>query len=291
MPEEIARGLRADWINGWLAALGVTVLCPRVRLSWTDSPAPAARFIYDSAEGVAEQIAANWPTVKDIEQMSMSAMTQTEVTKQDLSVERFKVAAAIERDARTSYLAAFLTDLARSDQKEPITQSPFYVSAPRGRSLQSRVVDCLIATRKSEELANSIGAAINGVGLRVKSMGLAFNPQRVASFVSPTAKTGEVDKSTDPFVEVLGFFGLSMLAVRGDGTHSRARGFAGVRGKRSLRFEWPAWSPALDRWAVDAFLDRYYSGERQAVRASYASILYAGPGNDLTRAFVAKRLS
>ena len=30
-----APGLPADWLNGWLAAIGVTVLIPGARLRWT----------------------------------------------------------------------------------------------------------------------------------------------------------------------------------------------------------------------------------------------------------------
>jgi len=35
-------GLPASWLNGWLAAIGLLVLEPRLRLSWTSDPSPVA---------------------------------------------------------------------------------------------------------------------------------------------------------------------------------------------------------------------------------------------------------
>ena len=42
-------GLPADWINGWLAAVGATVLDARIRLHWTTEGTPLA--VLSAAEG------------------------------------------------------------------------------------------------------------------------------------------------------------------------------------------------------------------------------------------------
>ena len=41
MTEMTCPGLPGGWINGWLAAVGATVLDDRVRLHWTTDGAPA----------------------------------------------------------------------------------------------------------------------------------------------------------------------------------------------------------------------------------------------------------
>ena len=43
MAEVICPGLPASWINAWLAAVGATVLDPRLRLHWTRGGTPAGR--------------------------------------------------------------------------------------------------------------------------------------------------------------------------------------------------------------------------------------------------------
>ena len=42
MSEVTCPGLPGAWINGWLAAVGSTVLDARVRLQWTTDGAPRA---------------------------------------------------------------------------------------------------------------------------------------------------------------------------------------------------------------------------------------------------------
>jgi len=44
MGDLLAPGLTADWLNAWLAAIGVTVLVPGIRLGWSADPLPVAHF-------------------------------------------------------------------------------------------------------------------------------------------------------------------------------------------------------------------------------------------------------
>ena len=58
--EVICRGLPASWINAWLAAVGATVLSPKLRLRWTDESTPRAALSAEEADPV-EILAAVWP--------------------------------------------------------------------------------------------------------------------------------------------------------------------------------------------------------------------------------------
>ena len=49
MIQATCRGLPGAWINGWLAAVGATVLDARVRLHWTTGGAPLA--VLSASEG------------------------------------------------------------------------------------------------------------------------------------------------------------------------------------------------------------------------------------------------
>ena len=53
-------GLPAAWVNAWLAAIGTTVLDPRIRLHWTTENSPVAvlsSFDLDPVEALVE----SWP--------------------------------------------------------------------------------------------------------------------------------------------------------------------------------------------------------------------------------------
>ena len=60
-----APGLPADWLNGWLAAIGVTVLIPGARLCWTDDGVPSAVFETDEPVDLAKVVADALPTLRD----------------------------------------------------------------------------------------------------------------------------------------------------------------------------------------------------------------------------------
>ena len=59
--EVICRGLPASWINAWLAAVGATVLSPRLRLRWTDDSTPRAALSAENGDPV-EMLLAAWPS-------------------------------------------------------------------------------------------------------------------------------------------------------------------------------------------------------------------------------------
>jgi hypothetical protein len=62
-----APGLTADWLNGWLAAIGVTVMLPGVKLSWSDEPTPVALFSGPHVGDLPTAVASVLPTVSDLD--------------------------------------------------------------------------------------------------------------------------------------------------------------------------------------------------------------------------------
>ena len=58
-------GLPADWLNGWLAAIGVTVLVPGTRLCWTDDGVPSAVLETEQPVDLPKVVAEALPTCAD----------------------------------------------------------------------------------------------------------------------------------------------------------------------------------------------------------------------------------
>ena len=97
-----------------------------------------------------------------------------------------------------------------------------------------------------EPAVGRIRDSLTGRAGRVKDNGLGFDQTRLGS---------QADKTSiwiDPVVEVLAFFGLALLPVRGRGadrqldrfadTRERQRGWQKTAGSRDpQRFRWPAW--------------------------------------------------
>src|SRR5690606_20031620 len=134
--------------------------------------------------------------------------------------------------------------------------------------------------------------------MRVKVNGLACAYRRIVE---------ETSKRVDPVVECLCFFGLWLFPMGGTGRLARQRGWVGPPYRRHA-FLWPAWSPALDRWAIDALLDLVHravpagpldSGRklspalrRAGVTTLYGSVPYRSLGsNDTTRGYAGERVA
>lgn len=247
-------GLPADWINGWLAAVGATVLDPELQLSWTTDPTPVAVLEHPDQDPAGRLIEA-WPTHRRVGTMPLARSYRTckgTLTRQvsvDDFAERVREASA---DPETWTLTSTMTDLAVD--KGRVANGRFDPPVPRGFTLHDRLV-------KTHNLVNDpserIPAALAGAAVPVEGNGLGFDIARLS--------LREGKKFVDPVVEVFAFFGLRLFPVRGDGVAyrdplSRQRGWR-VAGDRS-GFKWPAWNTPLDADAIDALLDEWHSSWR-----------------------------
>ncbi|WP_423930384.1 hypothetical protein [Candidatus Palauibacter sp.] len=301
MAEVICPGLPASWINAWLAAIGATVLDPRLRLHWTRGGTPQAVLSARGADPVALLIE-SWPTRQLLEDMPISvAWGETPAVKRKVPVDAFAARVRAARGHRHAWtLSSTMTDL-HVDSNGEVAHAPFDPAGPGTiKWLHHRLmkVHCEV-----EPTAERLLESLDGTAVRIRDNGLGFDLTRMGSQSDDSGKFG---KWVDPAVEVLAFFGLAILPLRGTGTDaslwktSRSsaiqRGWHRPRNRgRELWFIWPAWGSPLDRAGIDALLDIWNRGRknwpRVGVHAAWRSVRYEPKATaDTTRGFGAEPL-
>jgi len=287
-----APGLTADWLNGWLAAVGVTVLVPGAKLRWSEDALPVAELQVPGDRSVAQLITAGLPRPEAIEELAIAKQH----VRRNVPLETYRDRAAVTRRTHDFSLAASLTDLLEKLDENDLPHSPFDPPAPKGRTLHDRVGACVNAIFVSDDAPRKVGATLDGTAIRVKMNGLGFDYRRLDAPAQPNG-----DNFVDPVAEILAFHALALFPVRGNGGTERARGWVGPASRRHS-FSWPAWSSPLDRWAIDALLDRAHAVissrsypevalRRLGVTALFATVAYRTDSrSDPTRAYASERL-
>ena len=299
MAEVTCPGLPASWLNAWLAAVGATVLDPRIRLRWTTETTPTAVLCADEVDPVAA-LAASWPDQEVLAEMAIAERWRdTPRLPRRVSVDAFVARACATRGHPHSWtLSSTMTDLSLDENRE-VAHAPFDPAGPGTiKWLHHRL---LKVHREVEPSVERLVDSVSGVAERVKDNGLGFDLTRMGS------QSDASGMAVDPVVEVLAFFGLALLPVRGLGTdrsvrgssHSSAiqRGWRRIpRTRREHRFMWPAWETALDRAAIDALLDMWEPDKKRlwsrvGVHAGWQSVQFKPRATaDTTRGFGAERL-
>ena len=304
-------GLPAEWINGWLAAVGITVLDPKIRLSWTSDPSPIAVLHHPDMEP-AVAVAEVWPSRRRLEEMPLDVDRNGDrPLKRNPDVEIFRArikAAAGHQDAWT--LTSTLTDLA-FHTKDQAAHGLFDPPVPKGLVLFERLVEVHSrALEDDQEIHDRISTSFDGIPDIAECNGLGFDIFRLPD----RAQSKRTLILVDPIVEVLAFFGLALLPVRGDGTREgearvRQKGF-GIGARQEDEFVWPAWGQPLDRWGIDALLDAWYQTwrpykadgglewrtgrpgwDRLGVHTGWVSKSYKRTdSNDITKGFSSERI-
>lgn len=270
MSEYEAPGWPAEWLNAWLAALGVTILLPDVALRWTSGPRPYAVFVGD-VDSLPERLAATLPTVEEIDSYVISLEDPT--WKRSAPLRLFASLAESARRESDGTLAMWGTDIVSDASREPLTAVGRFNTPGPGtvRQLPQRLRRC--REKLEEPCGNSVESSLRGTLGRVGGFGLGFDYRRISS---PTWNSTQ--PMVDPVVECLAFFGLVFVPSRGRPSTSNTRGWSA--GKESA-FAWVAWQLPLRAAAIDAMLDRYWSG-KSVGEVNYRSILYSGQGSDTT---------
>jgi hypothetical protein len=273
-------GLPANWLNAWLAALGITIVLPEAKLSWTTEPTPSAIFHHDS---VVDSLAENFPTLSDVERLAIAReLDDLDEFPRKVPSNAYRQRSQRARRGDTS-LASTVTDLAPSD--EPIAHSPFDPTVPRGLTIHQRLMAC--RARIDDDPRIDIANTLAGRARRQPLNGLGFDYTRL---VGPTVPGR--DNFVDPVIEVLSFIGLQFTPVRGDGRRSHTRGWNTAQSRRGA-FTWPSWRPPLDAAAIDGLLDRFWTKRRpvEGIEAVYGSVAYQQRGSaDATRGYGSERL-
>lgn len=299
MIEIVCPGWPASWVNAWLAAVGATVLDDRLRLRWTTDGSPVAVLSAETVDPV-DALVESWPDAALLNDLPIAEGWRDASTLQrKVPVEAFAARARAARHHKHAWtLSSTMTDLS-VDAQGQVVHAPFDPAGPgTTKWLHHRLVKVHgrvdgPAARLSESLA--------GRADRVKDNGLGFDQTRLGSLADAS------DAWVDPVVEVLAFFGLALLPVRGAGgdkridrradVAARQKGWRQVVGREKQRdFHWPAWDQPLDSDGIDTLMDAWNPGRKDAwarlgVHAAWQTVQYQGRGEgDRTRAFGAVRL-
>jgi hypothetical protein len=281
-----APGLPANWLNGWLAAIGVTVLVPGARLCWTGDGVPSAVFETDQPLDLAKMVADALPTAKTL---ARSAIARTlPGTEHDFSrnvtLAAFRERAMVERRAGEGILAASVSDLNTDLNPGNLEHGAFDPPAPRGETLWSRATACAQALATAD-IAERVQDTFSGSGRREVLNGLGFDARRF-----PAGMHAARDVYADPVVELLAFAALPLFPTRGDGRRVRQRLWTDSSTRRGA-FQWIAWRPALDRWGIDALLDLPPWAVGRLTLARSRVVPYQPSAQaDTTRAYFAERV-
>ena len=249
MTQVTCPGLPADWINGWLAAVGATVLDARIRLHWTTDSGPLAVLSAAEVDPVAALVE-SWPDMALLSDLPIAqCWEEAGEVRRKVPVEAFVTRARAARGHRYSWtLSSTMTDLC-VDENGEVAHAPFDPAGPGPTKwLHHRLMK---VHGQVEPSAERIRDSFAGKAVRVKDNGLGFDQTRLGSLSDGTSIW------TDPIVEELAFFGLAILPVRGRGADRRLDRYADVaerqRGWRKIpgsrdprRFNWPAWRQPLD---------------------------------------------
>lgn len=296
-------GLLASWINGWLAAVGATVLDSRLRLHWTEGASPVAVLSAGGEDPIAILHKA-WPSTADLEDLPIAEnWGEAGQLKRKVPVEDFMARVRAARSHEYSWaLSSTLTDLC-VDKNGEVAHARFDPAGPGTiKWLHHRL---LKVHKKVEELsAEELTAWVENRLPRVQDNGLGFDQARLGSLADDTKPY------VHPVVEVLAFYGLSVLPVRGKGrdgdTESVQRGWQmwppGRDGPKRRMFLWPAWRQPLDRHGIDALLDAWVRSHKSmnwkdkwallGVHSAWRIVSYQPRGGsaDRTRAYGSERL-
>ncbi|MGH9074039.1 MAG: hypothetical protein ACRDZQ_07940 [Acidimicrobiales bacterium] len=243
-------GLPGDWLNGWLAAIGITVLVEGARLSWSDDLVPIPTCSFDGGDSLPALLSEALPSVADLGKM---AIADSRLPTHAATLQHYQQAASTARATADFSLAASVTDLAMKVKGDRVAHSEFDPGVPAGRTLWSRLKRCRLAIEDGHDTHEEIESSLRGHGRRTDVDGLGFDVRRISTNGA---------KRADPVVECLAFYGLALFPLRGDGRRSATRGWRAYQGVGRPQFAWATWEPTLDRWGVDALLGMVYSAPR-----------------------------
>lgn len=243
----MAPGLTADWLNGWLAAVGVTVLLPETRLSWTDDSVPIAVFHRKDPSPLEEALAESLPDDTALCALTIRPEGPGGKLGQTASRDTYKARAAEARSTGDWTLSIAHTDLAINRKEDGTApKGPFNAGMEGDQTLWKRVRACRGLIGSESQATDLISRTLDGKALRQAGAGLAFDARRFSSGVQTEDRLS--NPRILPVVELLAFHGIFLFPLRGDGHKVAQRGWSGG-------FVYPTWSEPLDVWAIDALID------------------------------------
>jgi hypothetical protein len=262
-----APGLPADWLNAWLAAIGVTVLLPEVKLSWTDDVVPYAVFWVPDGTNLPAALHRQLPSTADLAEMAIAPDGPGGKLGQKLNdLTLYRERAVYARRRKDTTFPSAYTDLAPEPDNEPSSagRGQFNVGMEGKETLWRRLSKCLSALgdeprQGADLIAASLGCCGASRRPSLSANGLGFDPRRLPS----GADASDDWPAVDPVVEVLAFFGIQLMPVRGNGKMVLQKPWVrSASGSTSLVYG--CWRAPLDSWAIDGVTDVMMGGPRSA---------------------------
>jgi hypothetical protein len=280
-----APGLTADWLNGWLAAIGVTVLVPETRLRWSEDSVPIAVFHREDSSPLEFALAESLPDEAALSALAIRAVGPGGKLGQTAGRDTYKARAAEARSTGDWTLSIAHTDLAVNRKDEgTVAKGPFNAGMEGDHTLWKRVKACRELAGTGSDAVDLIGRTLDGRAPRMAGAGLAFDARRFSSGVQHEDRLSA--PRTLPIVELLAFHGISLFPLRGNGRKVTQRGWG------DFGFIYPTWTEPLDVWAIDALLD--LMGDRDlhllGIRRRYRTHDYKKIGGEKRTAYFSELL-
>ena len=123
-------GLPAAWVNAWLAAIGTTVVDPRIRLHWTAEDSPVAALSSADLDPV-EALVESWPNATFLRELPIAEQWNgAGEVKRKVSVDQFIVRSRAARGHPQAWtLSSTMTDLS-IDANGKAAHAPFDPAGP-----------------------------------------------------------------------------------------------------------------------------------------------------------------
>jgi hypothetical protein len=283
-----ATGLRGNWLNGWLAAIGITVLLPDARLSWSSDAIPTA--IFECQGELVDELAGAIPSEEDLKRLAIARQHEGSMVDlpRKVSPQAFADRSRLARISHDGSLEATITDLVFEDGGS-CAHAPLDPPVPKGLTLHERLM--AIRAGIDGDTRSAIEDSLKGRAQRRPGNGLGFDVLRFPSGVQAQAGV-----AIDPVIELACFFGTLLMPVRGNGTTARQRGWS-ERVLRRHALSWPVWEPLIDRWGIDGLLDIAWGDHPQSVletwgiTGSFGSVAQQPrSSSDVSRAYASERL-
>ena len=278
----------ADWLSGWLAAIGVTILCDDVLLSWNSDTNPSPVFWTETDTPLAETIAAAYPAANFVGLSSARL-----VSRQEPSLAEYSAGAAESRLNGDWLWSSLFTDLGPNRSKktkekgvqvivsERIDRSLFYPGAPGANGIVNRLTGPEKGIAKTSwGNAQHIAQSMDGSLPRSEGTGLGFDCRRLQDPTDP-----HPEMRIDHVVESLALFSTILFPIRGDGARTTTRGESRTKAAPYPSFRWTTWSDPLDAPGIDAVL-----GQMKPSTATFEIVKYKFRGKETNAGYFSRRI-
>ena len=266
-PELVARGWSANWLVGYLAAIGAASRTGAT-LRFTRSALPVAVLSFDEeVEDPTTTLCEALITRPELDRMIIARTGLDEVGEfpRKPTLAQYRERSHLSRSIGDRMLGATVTDL--TAEVDELAHAPFDAAVPKGITLWERAVSCRELV--PPDVRAAVAASLEGRAKRVSTNGLGLDARRITIATAPNS-----GKLVDPIAELFALEALPLFPARGDGGKSAVvRGWRGGQTRRHA-FTWPVWETPMHLPTIDALLDQFLNRRPAGLsrRRSYEAV-------------------